>query len=88
MDIAAFFAKFLYEKSTAVNIEKSTTAASHKLSGISYVILMVVFLIIIGGLGWCFYKALVSAGRDTTAQHPDEVGDELQQKQDDIWETG
>jgi len=50
------------------------------LSGISYVILAVVFLIIIGGLGWCFYKALVATSRDTRIQHPDEVGDEKRQE--------
>jgi hypothetical protein len=37
-----------------------------------------VFLIIIGGLGWCFYKALAAAGKDTGIQHPDEIGDERQ----------
>ena len=87
MDIAAFFAKFLYEKSMAVKIEETVTPASHELTGVSYAILVIVFLIIIGGLGWCFYRALIAAGADTTLQHPDEVGDELQQKQDDILET-
>jgi len=45
-------------------------------------------LIIIGGLGWCFCRALTAAGADTTVQHPDEVGDELQQKQDEFWDVG
>jgi NSS family neurotransmitter:Na+ symporter len=93
MNIAAFFAKFLYEKTVethsraSVQIEETTAPASHELTGVSYAILVIVFLIIIGGLGWCFYRALIAAGADTTLQHPDEVGDELQRKQDDIWET-
>ena len=59
-------------------IEETAAPIRDKLSGISYVILAVVGLIIIGGLGWCFYKALAAAGRDTGIQHPDEVGDEQQ----------
>jgi len=47
-----------------------------RLSGVSYVILAVVFLIIIGGLGWCFYRALAMAGREVEVQQPDEIGDE------------
>ena len=88
MDIAVFFAKFLYEKSTAANVEQAAAPASHELGGVSYAILVVVFLIIIGGLGWCFYRALIAAGADTTLQHPDEIGDELMKKQDDIWDAG
>ena len=84
MDIALFFAKFLYEKSAAVNTEETITPVSHELTGISYAILVIVFLIIIGGLGWCFYRALLAAGSDTTMQHPDEVGDELEKKDDNM----
>ena len=50
-----------------------------KLSVISYIILTAALLIIIGGLGWCFYKALGAANKNTGIQHPDEVGDEIQQ---------
>ncbi len=88
MDIAAFVAKILYEKSSAANTEKTAIAASHELTGISYAILVIVFLIIIGGLGWCFYRALIAAGADTAIQHPDEVGDELKHKNDDIPDAG
>ncbi|MHC4742100.1 MAG: sodium-dependent transporter [Planctomycetota bacterium] len=42
-----------------------------KLSGTSYLILGVVFLIIIGGLAWSFYKAL-AATKDEAIQHADE----------------
>jgi len=87
MDIAAFFAAILFYMSTKVNIEKTTTTSSHELTGVSYTILAIVFFIIIGGLGWCFYRALTAASSYTTIQHPDEVGDELQQQQDEFWDV-
>ena len=45
-----------------------------QLSATAYIILAVVFLIIIGGLGWCFYRAVVSDS-GAPIQHPDEIGD-------------
>lgn len=68
------------------SVETSKSQIHNTLSGVSYVILTVVFLIIIGGLGWCFYKALSAASKDTGIQHPDEVGDELQQETTEIWD--
>ncbi len=69
-------------------IAETTVNPIHStLTGVSYVILTVVFLIIIGGLGWCFYKALSAASRDTGIQHPDEVGDELQQETIETWDV-
>jgi len=59
-------------------IEETTALIRDRLSGVSYIILAVVFLIIIGGLGWCFYKALAAASGDTGIQYPDEIGDERQ----------
>ncbi|MBN2590983.1 MAG: sodium-dependent transporter [Sedimentisphaerales bacterium] len=76
MEISAFFARFLYEKSAAVTNAEAETVRSHELTGVSYAILVVVFLIIIGGLGWCFYRAIAAASKDEAEQHPDEVGDE------------
>jgi NSS family neurotransmitter:Na+ symporter len=49
-----------------------------QLNGTSYVILAAVSSLIICGLGWCFYRALGAAGRDTGIQHAGEVGDEQQ----------
>jgi len=66
MDISASIAIILMEVTTA--------PIRDTLSGVSYIILAVVFLIIIGGLGWCFYRALAAA-KDTGIQHPDEIGD-------------
>jgi hypothetical protein len=49
------------------------------LSGVSYIILAVALLIIIGGLSWCFYRALTATGGSAEPQSADEVGDEEQQ---------
>jgi len=76
MDISATIAIILIGLADGTEIEETTAPIRDKLSGVSYIILLVVFLIIIGGLGWCFYKALAAASRDTGIQHPDEVGDE------------
>jgi len=75
MDISAAIAIILIGLADGTKIEETTAPIRDKLSGVSYIILAVVFLIIIGGLGWCFYRALTAAGRDTGIQHPDEVGD-------------
>ena len=78
LDTSAAIAVMLIGLAGGARIEETTAPIRDKLSGVSYVILAVVFLIIIGGLGWCFYRALGAAGRDTGIQHPDEVGDEQQ----------
>lgn len=49
-----------------------------ELSATAYVILAVVLFGIIGGLGWCFYRAMVAGGEKAPVQHPDEVGDDGQ----------
>ncbi len=41
------------------------------LSGTAYVILFAVLLVIICGLGWCFYRALNVAGKNEETQLPD-----------------
>jgi NSS family neurotransmitter:Na+ symporter len=78
MDISAAIAIILIGLADGAEIEETTAPIRDKLSGISYIILAVVFLIIIGGLGWCFYKALAAASGDTGIQYPDEIGDERQ----------
>ena len=50
-----------------------------ELSAVAYVILACAIFIMIGGLGWCFYRALMAGGREAPQQHPDEVGDETKQ---------
>ena len=77
MDISAFIAIHLINMTRHGRAgQPVVTAAGEELSGVSYVILGVVFLIIIGGLGWCFYRAMMAAGKAEEPQLPDEVGDQ------------
>jgi NSS family neurotransmitter:Na+ symporter len=78
MGTSAAIAVMLIGFAGGAKTEETTAPIRDKLSGVSYVILAVVLLIIIGGLGWCFYRALGAAGRDTAIQHADEIGDEQQ----------
>jgi hypothetical protein len=49
-----------------------------QLSATAYVILAVVFLGLVMGLGWCFYRAVRETDKSAEPQLPDEVGDEQQ----------
>ena len=73
MDISAAAAIILIGFTKSEVIEPTTIRIHDNLSGVSYIILAVVFLIIIGGLGWCFYRALAVTGVVSEAQSPDEV---------------
>ncbi len=81
-NISVFSAFFLnrYCRARSVSETESQPVLTHSLTEISYIILAVVLLLIIGGLGWCFYRALAAAGSQTEddqdVQHADEVGDE------------
>ena len=76
IDIGGFIALSLIYSTSSGPSEKPVHTLQHELSSVSYIILGAVFLLIICGLGWCFYRALSAAGKDTSIQHPDEVGDE------------
>ncbi len=76
MDIAAYIACRLFAVTRSVQAEAKETTVHYELSDVSYIILSVVFLLIIGGLGWCFYKALAAAGQTAEPQEPGEIGDE------------
>jgi NSS family neurotransmitter:Na+ symporter len=76
MDVSAFLAVILLGLMDGMKISKKTMPIRDKLSGISYIILAAVFLIIVGGLTWCFFRALMVTNSDTGVQHPDEIGDE------------
>lgn len=76
MDIAVYVAYRLFAVTSCVQTQAKETMLHHELSEVSYIILSVVFLLIIGGLGWCFYKALAAAGITAEPQEPDEIGDE------------
>jgi len=76
MDVGGFIALSLIYSTGTGQSEEVVHAPQHELSTVSYIILGAVFLLIICGLGWCFYRALSAANQDTGIQHPDEVGDE------------
>jgi NSS family neurotransmitter:Na+ symporter len=76
MDIAVYVAWRLFAITRGVEGKAKEAAVHHELSEVSYIILSVVFLLIIGGLGWCFYRALAVAGQGGEAQEPGDVGDE------------
>lgn len=78
MDTSAAIAIILMDLAQRGETEVTTAPIRDTLSGVSYIILAVVFFIIIGGLGWCFYRALTAAGKDTGIQYPDDIGDEGQ----------
>ena len=44
-----------------------------ELSPAAYIILAAMFLIIVGGLSWCFYRALNATNKGAPEQLPDEV---------------
>ncbi len=75
MDVSAFIAIILFHLTRGAEIDEVEPALHTELSGVSYIILAVVLLIIIGGLGWCFYRAVTTAS-SAELQSPDEVGDE------------
>ena len=67
LDISAFLAVTLINITQKTQIPETTWHAD-KLSGVSYVILSIVFLLIIGGLGWCFYRAIMATSRNASLQ--------------------
>ena len=71
MDASAAIAMMLIGLAGEAKMEETAAPIRDKLSVVSYAILGVVFLIIIGGLGWSFYRAL-AAGKDNEIQHADE----------------
>jgi NSS family neurotransmitter:Na+ symporter len=76
MDVSVFIALILIGLTHTVKIGKTELPVRHELGGVSYVILAAVFLTMVGGLGWCFYRAMAPVGRPDEAQSPDEVGDQ------------
>jgi NSS family neurotransmitter:Na+ symporter len=80
MDVSAFIAEVLFGLTRNVEMNKIKAPAHHELSGVSYVILAVVFLIVVGGLGWCFYRAIAATGEFTEPQSHDEIGDNGKQQ--------
>ncbi|MEA3226212.1 MAG: hypothetical protein U9Q07_09690, partial [Planctomycetota bacterium] len=71
MDASASIAILLIGLTQGAKVVETAMPIRDKLSGVSYVILAVVSLIIVGGLSWCFYRAL-TAVNDKDIQHPEE----------------
>ncbi len=44
-----------------------------ELSGAAYVLLAAVLVLVVGGLSWCFYKALAGTNGDAAEQLADDV---------------
>jgi NSS family neurotransmitter:Na+ symporter len=81
MDISCFVALLLVlsgRSEETTKIVESTYQAHEQLSTASYVILSVVFLLIICGLGWCFYRALSAASAVNGPQGPQQDTNELE----------
>ena len=78
--IGAIFVISAAVAAVLVSITKSQQAktpllqpAVMALTGISYVIIGAMTLLLVGGLGWCFYKSIGAAGRAEPVQLPGEV---------------
>ncbi len=78
MDTSAAIAIILIGLAQGAKVEEAAVPIREELSGVSYVILAVVSLIIIGGLGWCFYRAIAGTTVEEPVQHSEEIGDEWQ----------
>jgi NSS family neurotransmitter:Na+ symporter len=75
-DISAFIALSLIYWTPQQEVGKPALPCQDQLSGVSYVILSVVLLLIIGGLGWCFYRALSGVSEDNQRQLSAATGEE------------
>ncbi|MDD5327365.1 MAG: sodium-dependent transporter [Phycisphaerae bacterium] len=80
MNVSMFIAAILFDLTGKAEIHEIKTPANHELTGVSYIILAVVFLIIVGGLGWCFYRAIATTSKFDGPQSPDEIGDSEEQQ--------
>jgi NSS family neurotransmitter:Na+ symporter len=76
MDVSGAAATILFRLTRKLGVAEVEAPVRDGLSGVSYLILAAVFLIIIGGLGWCLYKALMATSTTEEPQSAEEVGDE------------
>ncbi|HUW20256.1 MAG TPA: sodium-dependent transporter [Sedimentisphaerales bacterium] len=75
MDVSAFLALVLFGLTRAIKPAETLSPIRDRLSGVAFVILAAVLLLIVGGMGWCFYKALAATSSAAEPQSPAEVGD-------------
>ncbi len=71
LDVSAALSLGLAKLSRHAEVEPAVRA--NELTAVSYVILGLVSVMIVGGLAWCFYKAVAAASRAADVQHADEV---------------
>ncbi len=79
LDISVFIALNLIYSTRGKEVAEPALRSQEHLNAVSYLILSLVFLLIIGGLGWCFYKALMAAGSSAESQAPEKTSNEDQQ---------
>ncbi len=70
LTILVALSKKVADKATDILEEAPVESADH-LSGTSYVILGGVFVLIVFGLGWCFWKAIGAAAKNEPEQQPE-----------------
>ena len=70
VDVSGFIALYLIYWTRQQEVGEAALPSQDQLSGVSYLILSVVFLLIIGGLGWCFYRALSPSGKNSQNSAP------------------
>ncbi|HUV41814.1 MAG TPA: sodium-dependent transporter [Sedimentisphaerales bacterium] len=69
LDVSGFMAVILLRISSKANVAEAAAPYIRKnLSGVSYVLLVVVFMTIVMGLSWCFYRALKAAESTARAE--------------------
>jgi len=68
ISISGILAIILIFLTLIAKVSTATKARTDHLGISSYAILSVVFLLIICGLGWCFYRAVMAAGNNTPLQ--------------------
>ena len=76
MGLSGFIALCLIYSTQQEKVVEVVKMTHEQLSTVSYVILSIVFLLIICGFGWCFYRALTAASKDGEIQLSDEIGDQ------------
>ena len=71
--LSGSLASILIKFSNSISVTNEAVKRAEHLGLVSYVILAVVFVIIVGGLGWCFYRAVLSASADESQQLTGEI---------------
>lgn len=68
LDISFLTAMILIYITKHAELVENSKKPSEHLTSVSYSILCIASLIIVGGLGWCFYRAITASNNDSTIQ--------------------